>query len=133
MPTVTVERSYPAAPEVVWRSWADVDRLTRWWGCAVDMLWNVHDWEFRVGGAIRVSLDFDGEPYEVNGRFVEIESPHRLAFDWEHGQRITVTIAADETGSTMTVEHEGLGDEEGRQIVNGGWSASVEQLAAALP
>ena len=43
--------------------------LSRWFGCGDDMLWNVQTWDVREGGAIAVSLDFDGNPYEVRGEF----------------------------------------------------------------
>lgn len=130
--TVTLDRTYLAPPERVWAAWADVDLLTKWWGCAADMLWNVHAWDFRVGGDVHVSMDFDGTPYEVRGRFTDLE-PHRLIrYSWEGGQVITVTIEPDGDGSRMTIEHAGLPDEQMGEIVTGGWSASVEQILAVL-
>lgn len=131
--TVTMSRTYAATPSAIWAAWADVAVLSRWWGCGVDMLWTVHDWEFREGGAIRVSQDFDGVPYEIQGRFVEVTEPTRLAFDWEKGQRITVTIAAAQEGTRMVVDHAGLPDGEHQDIVNGGWTAAFDQIDAVLP
>ena len=129
--TVTIDRTYLAPPPKVWSAWADVDLLTKWWGCGVDMLWNVHTWDFRVGGDIHVSMDFDGEPYEIRGRFVQIDEPNLLRYEWEGGQIITVTIEPSGAGSTMTVEHAGLNDHM-RDIVTGGWSSAVEQILAVL-
>ena len=130
--TVTIERRYLVPPERVFEAWVDVDQLTKWWGCAPDMLWNVHSWDVAVGGEIHVSMDFDGEPYEIRGRFLEIDAPSRLRYEWEAGQVITVTIEADGGGSTMIVEHAGLPTDEMEQIVTGGWSSSVEQILAVL-
>lgn len=130
--TVTIERSFAAPPAEVWAAWTDVELLTKWWGCAADMLWNVHIWDVRVGGEIHVSLDFDGEPYEVRGRFTDVVAPRRLAYDWEAGQTITVTIEADGSGSRMIVEHAGLADDEMKRIVAGGWSAGIEQILTVL-
>ena len=132
MAVATIDRTYDATPEQVWQAWADVDRLQRWWGCAVDMLWTVHEWDFQVGGTIRVSMDFDGVPYVVDGTFVEVSAPGRLAFDWEDGQRITVVIEPAGAATRMTVEHAGLPDDERHGIVDEGWTASVGQLAAVV-
>ena len=131
--TVTIERTYAASPARVYAAWTDVELLTKWWGCAPDMLWTVHAWDVRVGGEIHVSLDFDGEPFEVRGRFVEVEEPHRLRYEWDGDQIITVDIEADGTGTRLVVEHAGLPDEERREIVTAGWSASVEQIRVVLP
>lgn len=130
--TVTIERTYVVSPAKVYAAWTDVDLLTKWWGCATDMLWNVHTWDVRVGGDIHVSLDFDGEPYEVRGRFLDLDEPRLIRYEWEAGQVITVTIEPDGGGSRMTVEHAGLPNDEMQQIVTGGWSASVEQILAVL-
>lgn len=130
--TVTIERTYVVSPAKVYAAWTDVDLLTKWWGCATDMLWNVHTWDVRVGGDIHVSLDFDGEPYEVRGRFLDLDEPRLIRYEWEAGQVITVTIEPDRGGSRMTVEHAGLPNDEMQQIVTGGWSASVEQILAVL-
>lgn len=130
--SVTIERTYAAPPDKVYAAWTDVDMLTKWWGCATDMLWNVHTWDVRIGGEIHVSLDFDGEPYEVRGRFIDLDEPNRIQYEWEAGQVITVTIEAEGGGSRMTVEHAGLPTDEMQQIVTGGWTASVEQILAVL-
>lgn len=130
--TVTITRTYLAGPERVWTAWADVDLLTKWWGCAPDMLWNVHTWDFRTGGEVHVSMDFDGTPYEVRGRFVDIEPHRRIRYEWEAGQVITITIEPTGSGTTMTVEHAGLPNDETREIVTGGWSSSVEQILAVI-
>lgn len=132
---VVIERTYPVAPERVYEAWIDVDVLTRWWGCAVDTLWNVHEWNVEPGGEVRVSQTFDGNHFEVRGRFVEVESPTRLAFDWDAGQRIVVQItAAEDTsgGAVMRIEHHGLPDEAMEQVVTEGWGASLVQIGEIL-
>lgn len=131
--TVTIERSYATTPETLWRAWIELDRLTRWWGCAPNMLWNVHEWEPTVGGTVRVSMDFDGEPYVVEGSFLEVDEPRRLRLGWEHDQVITVTLTPEGERTRMTIEHAGLPDERMAEIVTAGWSSSVEQVLAVLP
>lgn len=129
--TVTIKRSYAASASEVYNAWIEVDLLTKWWGCGPNMLWTVHVWDVRIGGEIHVSMDFDGTPYEVRGRFLQLDEPHVLRYEWEGGQTITVTIDQQGDETVMTVEHAGLhGDMP--QIVTAGWSASVEQILAVL-
>ncbi len=129
---VEVERTYAVPPESVFDAWRDVAKLTRWWGCDTTQLWNVHEWEFEVGGAIRVSMDFDGTPYEVSGKFMAIEPNQLIRYSWEADQVITVSIEPAANGSKMTVSHAGLPSSEMGEIVTGGWSASVEQILPVL-
>jgi uncharacterized protein YndB with AHSA1/START domain len=129
---VVLTRELDAAPAKVFAAWTDVELLTQWFGCATDMLWTVHTWDVRVGGLLHVSLDFDGNPYEVKGRFTEVDRPHRLQYEWEAGQVVTVTIEAVGDGSRMTVEHAGLPTEEMKEIVTGGWTAGVKQISVVL-
>jgi uncharacterized protein YndB with AHSA1/START domain len=129
---VVLSADYDAPPAKVFAAWTTVETLTTWFGCATDMLWTVHAWEPVVGGPIHVSLDFDGTPYEVRGRFLIVEEPHRLQYEWEAGQVITVTIEARDGGSRMTVEHAGLPTDEMDEIVTGGWTASLTQILQAL-
>jgi uncharacterized protein YndB with AHSA1/START domain len=47
--TVSFEREYAAPPDRVWAAWTELDPLTTWFGCGPGMLWNVHEWDARVG------------------------------------------------------------------------------------
>jgi uncharacterized protein YndB with AHSA1/START domain len=78
--TLALERDYDAPPAQVYEGWTKVDRLRQWFGCAADKLWNVHVWDARVGGQLHVSLDFDGNPFEVRGEFLIVDPPHRLKY-----------------------------------------------------
>ena len=129
---VVLTRDYDAPPTKVFAAWTDVDLLTKWFGCATDMLWTVHTWDVRVSGELHVSLDFDGTPYEVRGRFLEVDEPHCLRYEWEAGQIVTVSIEANGHGSTMTVEHAGLPNEEMDKLITTGWTAGVRQILIVL-
>ena len=130
---VVLIREFDAPPERVFEAWTTVDLLTQWFGCATDMLWTVHEWDVRPGGALHVSLDFDDNPYVVKGEFVEIDEPHRLVYAWENDQRVTVTIEPVGSGSRLTLEHAGLPNDEMCKIVTGGWTAGLTQIKAVLP
>jgi uncharacterized protein YndB with AHSA1/START domain len=124
---VSIEREYSAPPERVFRAWVDLDLLRQWFGCGPGMLWTVHEWDVRVGGAIHVSLDFDTGPFEVKGEFLVVEPPHRLRYRWSDNQTVDVAIAAAGTGSRVTVRHSGLAESE-CPVVDAGWSSALTQL-----
>jgi uncharacterized protein YndB with AHSA1/START domain len=129
--TVSLQRDYPYPPERVFRAWTDVELLRQWFGCGPGMLWRVHDWDVRPGGAIHVSLDFDTGPYEVKGEFLVVEPPHRLRYRWADEQIVDVTVEALPTGSRLTLVHTGLSEME-RGFVDAGWTSALDQLAGAL-
>jgi uncharacterized protein YndB with AHSA1/START domain len=64
---VVLERHFAHSPTRVFEAWTDIEVLCRWFGCGVDMLWDIHEWDVRKGGALRVSLDYDGKPFMVEG------------------------------------------------------------------
>lgn len=130
--TVTLDRTYPASPEQVWKAWTDPDLLSRWYGCSPDQLWVLHRWDATVGGRLEVSMDFDGEAFVVEGTFLTVEPPSLLRYTFGEGQTITVDIARDGDGTRVTVNHDGLPTDEMCDIVTAGWTSSLGGLAAAI-
>ena len=127
--TVTLQRDYPYSPERLFAAWTDVELLRQWFGCGPGMLWTVHQWQVRPGGAIHVSLQFDAGPFEVRGEFLIVEPPHRLQYRWSGDQTVDVTIEARDNGSRLTLMHTGLTDHE-RGFVDVGWTNALDQLGA---
>ena len=130
--TVSLHRDYPAPPERVFEAFTNVEILSRWFGCGPDMLWTVHTWEPRVGGAIHVRLMFEKGPYEVRGEFLQVDRPRRLRYRWGQGQIVDVTIDPHGAGSRVTVTHSGLENGEMGGIVTGGWTACFANLAIVV-
>ena len=130
--TVTLERRYEQSPEQVFAAWTDVELLQTWFGCGPDMLWEIHLWEPHVGGHLRVSLDFDGTPFVMEGEFLIVDQPNRLQYRWGEDQTVTVDITATPSGSLLTLTHEGLPNDEQQGIVNDGWTTSLGQLNDAV-
>ena len=96
------------------------------------MLWNVHAWDVREGGAISVSLDFGGKPYEVRGEFLVVEPPSRLRYRWNDDQSVDVTIEPRGAGSLLRLEHRWPPTDEDRSMIAAGWTSALEQLQRAL-
>lgn len=130
--TLTMTREYPYPADRLFRAWTEVGLLTQWFGCAENMLWTVHEWDVRPGGAIRVSLMFDHGPFEVTGEFLLVEPPHRLCYRWQGEQTVDVTIEDAPGGSRLTLAHSGLSDFE-MPIVTGGWTFGLDQLGGRVP
>ena len=126
--TLALEHDYAAPPERVFDAWTRVDLLGRWFGCAADKLWTVHQWIVRPGGAIHVSLDFEGRPYEVRGRFLIVDRPKRLRYLWAEDEIVEVTISPRGTGSHLLLSHSFPHSADARAIRTMGWSHSLEQL-----
>jgi uncharacterized protein YndB with AHSA1/START domain len=126
------EREYAVSPEELFNAWTDVAILTRWFGCGNDMLWTVHEWDVREGGAIAVSLDFGGKPYQVRGEFLTVDPPRRLRYLWQADQTVDVTIEARGNGSWLRLEHSWPPTDEDRSMLEAGWKSAAEQLHYAL-
>jgi uncharacterized protein YndB with AHSA1/START domain len=135
-------RIFDAPREVVFRAWADPDRLKRWWGpkgftnpvCEVDV---------RPGGAIRIDMRApDGVVYPMTGTFVEIVEPERLVFTSsaldQKGEPMfeilnTVTFA-EEGGKTKLTVHARVSKVRGEAAphlagMEQGWSMTLDRLA----
>ena len=98
---LTLERSYAAPVDAVWRAWTDPDVLRTWWGpdktavaeCEIDL---------RVGGTIHVVTEagkamgkYQGTRWPMKGTFSLVEERARLTYDarsWTEGAEATTTI-----------------------------------------
>jgi uncharacterized protein YndB with AHSA1/START domain len=129
--TLELEYDYAAAPERVFEAWTSVDLLGRWFGCAADKLWTVHEWDVRPGGAIHVSLVFDGKPYEIRGEFLVVDPPHHLKYRWSQVETVEVRISPRDTGSHLLLLHKFPHTADALAIRTMGWSHSLAQLASA--
>lgn len=125
------ERDYAVPPTRLFAAWTHVQTLRRWFGCAPDRLWNIHEWDARVGGRLHVSLDFDGKLFEVRGEFLLVDPPSRLNFRWFQDELIDVVITSQGDTSHLKVTHTFAAENQAREIRTMGWSASLDQLGRA--
>jgi uncharacterized protein YndB with AHSA1/START domain len=136
MVTVSVSRRIAAAPDDVFDAWIDPDLAGRWLfrteggqleRCEIDP---------RIGGGFRIDERRGNEVAEHYGKYVALERPGWVVFDFwtnlsDDRTRVAVELASDGGGTLLTLTHEGVWaewEEKTRQ----GWTMLVEKLAGAL-
>lgn len=106
-----------APPERVFDALVKADDVLHWWGS--DDTYRTTEWEadVRPGGAWRAGGRMpNGSTFAVHGKFLEVAQPHRLVLTWrpdwdgENETRITYLLEPIETGTRLTVRHEGFAD-----------------------
>jgi uncharacterized protein YndB with AHSA1/START domain len=123
-------------PQRVFAALTDGAEITRWWGD--DAVYRTTSWksDFRVGGQWRADgIGADGHPFYVGGEFLEIDAPRKLVQTWEPqwdpGATTTITyvLAATETGTRLTLRHEGFkGRPQSCQGHSDGWQTVLGWL-----
>lgn len=129
---VEVTTDVAASPATVYRFLADPERMTQWLGAMVEL-------EPRAGGLLRVRFDRFGTV--VRGEVVELVPGKRAVYTWgvESGPqqqtlpagstRVVITLEPIESGTRVTLRHEGLPSEQERLEHEGGWRYYAGQIA----
>ena len=82
-PRLSIHRSYPVAPEKVWRAWTDPQALTRWFGPGEPDSVTLAEVDLRVGGRYHVVFfTRDGEEHDVSGVYLKVVPQRKLVFSW---------------------------------------------------
>jgi uncharacterized protein YndB with AHSA1/START domain len=104
-----------APPERVFQALTSAEDVLRWWGD--DFSHRTTEWEadLRPGGKWRAGGKMhDGRTYQVHGEYVEVEPPNKLVFTWRpdwdapNETRVTYLLEALDTGTRLTLRHEGF-------------------------
>lgn len=137
---LTLSRMFNAPRERVFEAFTKQEAIETWFGpegftipnCSVDL---------RPGGKYRIEMHGpDGDVHVVVGQYREVSPPERLSFTWAwlRGDGVgpetlvTLTFAAKDGGTEMTLVHSGFTNEEMRDGHNRGWTSSFEDLRRAL-
>ena len=123
----------PASPERVFRALIG-DEVIRWW--VNPGVFDTREWtaEARVGGRWRAAGVGRGQPYALEGEFLEVEEPRKLVHSWRSvggpGQDSTVTYLLDSVplGTHLTLRHEGFTDPAPCIRSCRGWESSLDAL-----
>jgi len=150
---VTIERTFPAPPEVIWRLWTQPEHFASWYGPEGSTV-PVAEMDVRVGGARLLCMEvqtpqgprrlwFTGTYLEVteNKRLVftdamadehgNILAPEQLGMPADHPviTEVRVTLEPAEGGTRMVVTHVGIPEGSPGAV---GWAAALNKLTGQL-
>jgi len=126
-----------APPERVFRALASKE-IVDWW--MRPGVFDTKEWtgDVRVGGRWRASGHVHGQPYVLEGEFLEVDPPRKLVHTWQRAGAlgaptiVTYLLEALEGGTRITLRHEGF---VARVQCTGaciGWETSFDRLAALI-
>ncbi len=128
---LTVERTFPAARERVFRAWTEREALLQWFkpgGMAV----TISKLDVQVGGSFCFDVA-DGSNLLV-GTYLKIVRPEKLVFTWSSSatsdKETVVTVSFIEQGlmTQVVLTHEQFSSKEMRSLHQAGWQSLLKQL-----
>jgi uncharacterized protein YndB with AHSA1/START domain len=139
-PFLALNKSYPVAPEKVWRAWTDPEAIKRWWGPGGQEPVSVVQLDVRVGGRFRIVFGGPkGNDHEVQGTYKEVVRNRKLVFTWtwpnstpERESLVTIVFNAVGSGTELDFVHAELFDESVRDGHKRGWGDSFAKLEQYL-
>ncbi|HVE52707.1 MAG TPA: SRPBCC domain-containing protein [Ramlibacter sp.] len=136
-PELRITRSYPVAPEKVWRAWTDPQALSAWFGPGEPNSVLVAEMDVRGGGRYRIRFRTpDGEEHEVAGEYRDVVPDELLSFTWawhttpERVSLVTVRLRPADGGTELDFRHARFFDGQARESHAHGWSLTFEKLDA---
>jgi uncharacterized protein YndB with AHSA1/START domain len=125
-----------APPERVFQALAS-EEVTDWW--VRPGVFDTREWsaDLRAGGRWEASGVGGAGPYRLEGEFLEVDPPRRLAHTWRAvGSPATTAVTYDleafEGGTRVTLRHSGFTSAEQCAGTCAGWETSFERLAQRL-
>jgi len=126
-----------APPERVFRALTSKE-ITDWW--VRPGVFDTREWtgDVRKGGRWRASGVARGQPYVLEGEFLEVQPPTKLVHTWQRaglpGLPTTVTyhLQPIDGGTRLTLRHTGFVPPDACGNTCQGWETSFEQLARNL-
>ncbi len=123
-------------PERVFRALTDPDELIQWWGSPDTYQLTEATSDLRVGGKWRTDGRGATGPFSVTGEYLEIDPPRKLVQTWrpswdgDNPTTIHYLLDAIESGTRVTVRHEGFGDRTAScDSHSRGWERVLDWLA----
>ena len=126
-----------ATPERVFRALASSE-ITRWW--VRPGVFDTREWsgDVRVKGRWRASGVARGQPYDLEGEFVEVDSPRKLVHTWHTvgapAQPSTVTYLLEpiDGGTRVTLRQSGFTSPDQCANTAVGWETSFARLSELM-
>lgn len=133
-PALQLRRIYSASREEIFAAWTDPEQM-REWLCPAGATISFIEVDLRVGGAYRIDMLSEQATFVHTGIYQEITPPKRLVFTWaspntQH-QKTLVTVELIQHGqqTELVLTHEGLPDQESKEMHAMGWRSILDKLA----
>jgi uncharacterized protein YndB with AHSA1/START domain len=142
--TRLVVRKWVAAPAaLVFRAFTEAALVEQWLCPSPDAMVRVDALDARAGGRYRFLYHFPGSAaaIPVNGTYLEVDPPRRLAFTWTWeppdpfagvDTEVTVEFESSGGGTEVIVTHVRFPTEDKFRAHEGGWKSTLERLAPLL-
>jgi uncharacterized protein YndB with AHSA1/START domain len=135
---VTAEIFIAAPRERIFAALTDPQQAVRWWGQNGNYRLSEFQMDVRVGGKWSTSGKSEkmGDNVRVEGEFLEIDPPRRLAYTWQSSWMPVVTkvfweLASQPTGTLVKLTHIGFaGNVDMTRSHSAGWTLVLGWLQA---
>lgn len=129
-----------APPERVFKALTSAEDVMRWWGGSASHRITKWEADVRSGGKWRADgKSQNGGAYQIHGEYIEVDPPRKLVFTWRpdwdapNETRVTYILEPLETGTRLTLRHEGFAGRAPMCRNHGdGWTHVLGLLAADL-
>jgi len=129
-----------APPERVFQAITDPKEQPKWWGQKGLYRGTKCEFDLRPGGKWRSEgISMKGEPYQVEGEYLEVAPPHRLVYTWmaswtgELKTTVRWELEARGQGTQVTLRHSGFGSlPEAARDHGQGWTRVLGWMQAYL-
>jgi uncharacterized protein YndB with AHSA1/START domain len=131
---LAIDEFLPAAPSTVFRALTDARLYERWMGPGGSKV-TVQQMEPTVGGRLAFTTVMrGGESVSLEGEYLEVDPPRRLAHTWrmvgdDEVTTVTFTLSEHVEGTRLVLTHEGFRERESRDMHEEGWRHHVRHLA----
>ena len=134
---VRVTRRFRASRQRVYRAWTEPELMMKWF-VEADYDLRIVALDLRVGGRYRFEGEHGGQPWVLEGEFLEVRPAERLVYTWrwETDKNLggpgdtVVTVDFRDAGrdTELVVTQEGFTNEIARGEHDRGWIECLERL-----
>ena len=134
---VRVTRNFKLPAEQVFEAWLTPDQAGKWLFATDTGVMVLAEIDARVGGHFRFVDLRNGEEVEHVGKYLTIERPHRLVFEFAvpkynpQRTRVAVEIESQGTGCVLSLVHQNV-PEEYAERTHTGWAKILDGLSASM-
>ena len=136
---VVVSRKVKVSPAYAFRSWTEPERIAKWLPARGESC-TVAAFDLSVGSKYRLEISGAAGDYVLEGVFVEITPPERLAFTWrrsgldaDHAESVVrVSFKEISGGTEIEVRHELLDSEEAAEAAFRRWNDWLSRNSTLL-